>query len=472
MPLDRSYLVKNGQQWRVQVVVPRPLRSILGKAKLVVPLHTDSLAVACREKHRHVHEFKQKIAAAEAEARRRAKLSPDPLVEEALTWRKAIEDAQAKDDAEGMAGDEAEAAEDNEPWLRASMVDSAEDALSARYDELVRFAGRAKAEAFAAIATAKGTPISALVDDWLAEKLMKPRQKNDYRRAVVKFEVWTFKQKLGGTAEAVTKRNAGEYKTAAFVRAGANWKTANKDISALSGYWKWLVTQGVARENIWQGMLLPKLRPAEDARKRAYSDEELSKLMKGDAPSAALKDVMRISALSGMRVEEICGLRVGDVKGDIIDLKGTKTAAARRILPIHSDLAETLARRIRGKDAQAYLFDELPTPPPDSARERSQPVVKAFTRYRRTVGVDERAEGARQSNVDFHSFRRWFIRKARDALTSGKATGYSYWTIAEVVGHSKEDSLPLAMTMSRYSGDDTVEAKRACVEAVTLPFRG
>ena len=98
--------------------------------------------------------------------------------------------------------------------------------------------------------------------------------------------------------------------------------------------------------------------------------------------------------------------------------------------------------------------------------------MKAFTRYRRTVGVDERAEGARQSNVDFHSFRRWFIRKARDALTSGKATGYSYWTIAEVVGHSKEDSLPLAMTMSRYSGDDTVEAKRACVEAVTLPFRG
>jgi hypothetical protein len=124
---------------------------------------------------------------------------------------------------------------------------------------------------------------------------------------------------------------------------------------------------------------------------------------------------------------------------------------------------------VTGKKGPAYLFDELPTPPPSSARERSQPVVKAFTRYRRAVGVDERSEGARQSNVDFHSFRRWFIKTARDALTSGRASGYSYWTIAEVVGHSKEDSLPLGMTMSRYGGDDTAEARHACVAAVRMP---
>ena len=178
---------------------------------------------------------------------------------------------------------------------------------------------------------------------------------------------------------------------------------------------------------------------------------------------------MLIAALSGMRVEEICGLKVGDIKGDLIDLRGTKTAAARRVVPLHTGLTVTIGRRCEGKAAGAYLFDELPTPPADSPRERSQPVVKAFTRYRRAAGVDERAEGARQSNVDFHSFRRWFIREARDALTAGRAKGYSYWTIAEVVGHSKEDSLPLGMTMSRYSGDDTAEAKRACVAAVKLP---
>ena len=131
-----------------------------------------------------------------------------------------------------------------------------------------------------------------------------------------------------------------------------------------------------------------------------------------------------------------------------------------------------MVRRRGGRDDRRMTVElprEVTTPPASSPRERSQPVVKAFTRYRRRKGVDERSEGARQSNVDFHSFRRWFIRAARDALTSGRASGYSYWTIAEVVGHSKEDSLPLAMTMSRYSGDDTGEAKRACVAAVRLP---
>ena len=72
---------------------------MIGKAKLIAPLHTDSPALACREKHRHVHEFKQRIAAAEVEARRRTKQPADPLVSEALTWRQAIEDARAQDDA-------------------------------------------------------------------------------------------------------------------------------------------------------------------------------------------------------------------------------------------------------------------------------------------------------------------------------------------------------------------------------------
>lgn len=48
--------------------------------------------------------------------------------------------------------------------------------------------------------------------------------------------------------------------------------------------------------------------------------------------------------------------------------------------------------------------------------------------------------------------------------------GIFRWTLAEVMGHSKED-MPLGMTMSVYAGKDTLEAKRACVGAVRLPGR-
>src|SRR6202007_3069153 len=117
---------------------------------------------------------------------------------------------------------------------------------------------------------------------------------------------------------------------------------------------------------------------------------------------------------------------------------------------IHSGLEAIVARRTAGKTPGAYLFHECPTPRPDSAVERSQKISKQFTAYRRKLGLDDRVEGSRQARADFHSFPRWFAYRAKDALNQG-ATGYSPWTIAQLVGH--EDGLPLEMTMVRYAGD-------------------
>jgi hypothetical protein len=101
--------------------------------------------------------------------------------------------------------------------------------------------------------------------------------------------------------------------------------------------------------------------------------------------------------------------------------------------------------------------------------ERSQPLSKAFTRLRRAIGgtLDQREDGSRQANTDMHSLRRWFIWSAREALLRGTGSGYSPWTIAEVVGHAKGE-VGLEMTM-RYAGDESLQAKAAVVEAVKLP---
>ncbi len=79
----RSHLAWHGRQWRVQVAVPAKLRPIIGTAVLFHPLHTDSLALANRDKHKHIHALKQRLAAAEIELRRRSKGTiVDPLVAE------------------------------------------------------------------------------------------------------------------------------------------------------------------------------------------------------------------------------------------------------------------------------------------------------------------------------------------------------------------------------------------------------
>jgi integrase len=89
--------------------------------------------------------------------------------------------------------------------------------------------------------------------------------------------------------------------------------------------------------------------------------------------------------------------------------------------------------------------------------ERSQRVVKQFVTHRRAIGVDDRVEGARQSRVNFHSFRRTFVTKAEQA-------GMQPHLIEVVVGHKRP-----GMALGVYSGGPLLQQLREVVESVRLP---
>jgi integrase len=425
---DRSFLQWHGQSWRVQVAVPARLRGAVGCAVLYHPLHTDSLVVANREKHRYVHLLKKRI---EEAARKPA---ADPLTEEALAWR-----------------------------------DAPSEVLEARYEELVKSRGTPAADAYVEIATGRATPITpALIEEWIAERQMKPRQVLDYRRAVKKL----LAHLPTATVEAVDKRAAGDYR-AALTRLGVHPRTAAKDVSALASLWKHLESRGLAPINPWRGLGgVPKTastgRPS--ARKRPLTREEVERLLTSNRASPTLRDAMVLLALSGMRTEELARLRIGDLRLDgpipYVALRGTKTAAAHRDVPISPAALPIYGARAAEKGANDYLLHELSTPPEGSAMERGQPLTKAFGRLRKRLGIDEREPGARQANVDLHSLRRFAIASMRDALNAG-ATGYSMRTVAQVVGHDVGD-LGLSMT-SMYAGQEPLSAKAAAIGAIRLP---
>ena len=71
--------------------------------------------------------------------------------------------------------------------------------------------------------------------------------------------------------------------------------------------------------------------------------------------------------------------------------------------------------------------------------------------------IDDRVEGRRQSRVDYHSLRRWFVTKAR--------AGFDRAVVAAVVGHESGN-----ITDDVYSGGPDNAVKRACVEFVRLPM--
>lgn len=378
-------------------------------------------------------------ALAEAKA-----IGGDPVIMEGMEWREAIA-------LENMSADE--------PILS--------DLAGDRAEEIEQRFGYAKARAFMDVAAGRATPISALEPAWLAEAGYSGRTEAARKQAVKRFLAWCQAAKIPEVVEAIDRRIAGRFVAEVFIAKAADPATANKYITGLSAFWQWLMRRGHAAKNPWerQSLKAKKVRTeAGDGAKRPFTDEEVATILAG--ATGTLAHLCRLAALSGMRLGEMADLRVRNVRDGVIRVASGKTDAATRDVPIHRDAAALVAARCAGKEPDAYVFHELPDQR-NRARPRGAPVSQAFTRLLRSLNLDERIEGRRQARTDFHSFRRWFTRKAVSALEAG-AKGFTAWTIADVVGHSNEGG-PLGMTMGRYPGPAAMEPRRACVEAVKLP---
>jgi integrase len=464
------YLEEHGNKFRVVLRVPPSLVSKLGKTKLKETLNATSRAEADVMKWPVLARLKSQIAEAKAgrgvsslgnqqmklDASTSRPHTPNSLVREAMDWRREMERERQQ--------------------VRAGKMDEEDVTLEPILDHCVEQIhydiGEEEAALFADIASGSATPFAYLVDEWLREEAFAGRTEAAYRQAINDLTLWCENTDTPATVEAITKRVAGQFITTRFIVPKAAPATANKAITALASFWRWMNKRGhIDQVSPWAGQFLSKskrsatTREAGEAAKRPFEDDEVATLLRG-LTDPLLADFCQVAALTGMRREEIATLRVRHLRNGIIKVPGTKTAAAAREIPMHSVLAPVMARRILDKGLDDYLFHELPDQQ-NSARARGAPVSQAFTRQRRALGVDDRREGERQSRIDLHSFRRWFIRKAREALEGG-ATGFTAWTIADVVGHSREEG-PLGMTMGRYPGRADMRALRACVEAVRLP---
>lgn len=257
------------------------------------------------------------------------------------------------------------------------------------------------------------------------------------------------------TIETFTKRVVGRYVTEALVGVGVHRKTANRKISAASAYWRWLVKRAVVEANPWEHQSLPKVtRNGRDDDKRPFTEAEVITLLSGPA-DPELADAMRVAALTGLRIEELYRLTLADCVGGWFMVRQAKTRAGIRRVPVHPDLVALVSRRCAGKPTGAFLFPEPGAPKP--GRERSMALSKRFGYYRKRLGVHDREDGRRQSRVDFHSWRRWFITQARRA-------GFDRAIVAAIVGHETGN-----ITDDVYSGGPSDAQKVACVEAVKLP---
>ena len=451
-----THLEWHGNRIRVVIRVPPSMVARVGRTKLKQALQTTDPLEAEREK---VDVIKRLRGTLKGE---RTAVVQSSIVTDALELKRLREAGELSMgvEYEGEAGD------------------SEGDALAVHVDAVEQQHGHAAAQTFAAIALGIQTPLPALLERMFAEKAgLSIGYQDDIKRALGRLEAWCDSKRTPKTVEAITQRVAGRFIHDQFIEPGVSIKTANKDLSALRSYWRWLAKRHGTKENPWlqQSLEAPKQRrEAGSAKKRPFTDDEVRTLLKGIRTERE-REFSKMSALSGLRLEEVAGLRVRDCVNGCLRVTDAKTPSGLRTIPAHPALASIIAKRSKDKAPDAYLFHDLEEQRTGSKRDRSAPVSQAFTRERRRLGVDERASLAqRQSNVDFHSWRRWFVRKAVEGLERG-AKGYTPWTIANVVGHKVEDGtldgikLPLGMTMGVYAGAASLDAMRACIEAVALP---
>jgi integrase len=446
-PGDKRYLTQKVQHgvWYVTVDVPRQHRETLGRKRFIRSLKTRDLKTAQSLRWGAVAQIMAEVERGVLAATGHGDAS---LTAWALEVREELRSVPAK-------------AHDTREMV--------EEALSARLDEIAMRHGHDTAMEVHGIATGKADPLTLHLDRYLDNSGLTDRTKADVRTAVAEFEGWLTDNHRAPSVQAVDSRAAGEFRDLFLIPVKKHTRTINKKLSLLSGYWKWLTKNGVLDRDAsspWAGKSLAKPKywqKADDEKDepRPFTEDEMKALLAGNA-DADLSDLMRIAALSGLRLEEIGQLRVKDCVDEVFNIRRSKTPAGVRKVPIHSALRAIVAKRTKDAetgddlDPEAFIFPDFPESGWDNSRTMA--VSKRFATYRRSVGVDDVPPGQRRSRVDFHSFRRWFAHECEMA-------GHHETLVARVMGHSKGVSI----TYGTYSKAQPLELMKTCVESVRLP---
>jgi integrase len=449
---------KRGTKFYASVRVPESLRGVVTKGRgthLRRSLKTSKETEALRRFPIVVAELHTAIELArrDADGTLKAKSTRAPTVDEDAAWWRDQFRAAGLDPAEAL----------RDPVFS----DKVDRLLGEPVGDWIDHDGRqhpeydeereSNARAFVELVTGSRVPVATELERFIADKTGNGKMSAKYearvRRAITQLGAWLGARQRDNLTT-VDRREAGLY-AEHLSATHKSPQTVSGLLTSLSSYWRWMERRGLTRDNPWRDQS-PELRTAAtDATKRPFTDDEVRQLLTGETYTT-LHDMMRIAALTGMRIEEIGRLTVDDCAQGEFNIRRAKSKAGIRRVPIHPTLVPLIARRSANKVGADFLIEELK---PVKAGERSAKASERFTKYRRDVGVDERGEDQRQSNVDFHSWRRWFATKAEEA-------GQEPHIISAVVGHKLGRQ---GMTLGRYSGGPSMQQMRAVVESVRLP---
>lgn len=501
---NKSYLQQRRQTWYVVVAVPKDVRPIIGRAKIVKSLHTRDLQIAQRLRYAEVASIQASFARARALAAGDAKAKRitdrmtfedrlavlNNLDEQVLPALGAVDDPDY-DPGQTLAALLSDILPDMDPRGEGHGPDF--DAMRYAYrkhigqpipipDQYRMTFSEAAAGYLAAQrrdlkakSTEQTLTLSSAVFRLFTDYANDPPMHKVDRKLVAGFldKASNLMPDWGRSPKTKERSFAELLKLSEASPERISNKTLNRYLASLRAVWKWSKRCGHVEGNDPFTDMTFNVADYRDTKWLPFENDELRLLLTSLHPdvkpakhtsATALAWVTWIAAFSGMRLNEICSLTLADIQQRegvyLFNIDEAKTSAGDRLVPIHSriialgflDYVEALrsaSRVLRTKQpAATSLWPALRGGGPDN--KLCKYISKRFTVHRRRIGLD-------RERLTFHSLRGTVgtaLERAR--IPESEAV--------QVLGHEK-----LSMSYKLYSSGLTPSELQRVVEAIAYP---
>jgi integrase len=418
-----KYLQKRRRGWYAMLNIPAALRPTFGKRTFVKSLETEALSVAEVRVLSVVAEWKKQIAI----ARGTEGGTNDELL---ATIMKVRQEAQLLK-GQGTSDELIQMIHEDVGYSRSWN------------EELGKFVTDDEALANA-VSVVHGTSVLLRehIEDYLASRDVTSKT-TDMQRRDLKLFAQTFEFARNATRPRILDWVNAEL---TFTQ-GLSPATIGRIISACRGYWDYLERhKGLTLEPPFNKVLPSKSRrktkTAMEAEGRAFRVADYHKLM-ASCEHPALTDLIHLGAYTGCRIEELCSLKLKNVLADRLQIENAKSQAGWRTIPIHKDIAQTVARLVDTSDDE-YLLSGLTF---NKYGGRSNAIGKRFGRLKKALDYSE--------NYVFHSFRKGFATQLENANIPLNVS-------ARLMGHEIQNE-----TFGRYSDGLALEVLQQAISHVS-----
>lgn len=225
---------------------------------------------------------------------------------------------------------------------------------------------------------------------------------------------------------------------ASVARAGNSESSVRKSIQTLSRIMEAAVEDGLAAENVVKKASkerkLSKGKKADDAYIPSRDELEAiaSEISKGPGGSGR-EFALRFLAYSGCRIEEAKSIVWDDIDFNSreLQIKGTKTEASNRVIPMNSTLVTLLTQRqaVLRKTANSKELKQIKILPVATLNKQ---IAAACL----TLGIPSRRKEGQRDSITNHSLRHYFATTCLDK-------GVAIPTVSKWLGHNDGGSLLL-----------------------------